>query len=189
MLLKSPGFTAVAVFTLALGSGANTAIFTVVSAVLLRPLPYADPDRLVALLGVRPDQTYSTLSPLNFMDLASQSEVFSGAAAIETGELNLTGRGDPERVVAAAVSQNFFAVVGLEPALGRSFAPREGRAGGAAVAVLGYGLWQRRFGAGPGILGTEVRLDGRSYTVVGVAPPGFDYPEKGRNLAAAGFHP
>jgi len=116
MLLKRPGFTAVAVFTLALGSGANTAIFTVVSGVLLRPLPYADPECLVALVGRQPGDSYSTLSPLNFTDLASQSAVFSRAAAIYKEQLNLTGPGDPERVSAAAVSHNFFGPVYSWPA-------------------------------------------------------------------------
>jgi hypothetical protein len=152
MLLKRPGFTAVAVFTLALGSGANTAIFTVVSGVLLRPLPYADPECLVALVGRQPGDSYSTLSPLNFTDLASQSAVFSRAAAIYKEQLNLTGPGDPERVSAAAVSHNFFAVLGLQPVLGRAFTPSEGRAGGAPVVVLGHGLWQRRFAGSAQVL-------------------------------------
>ena len=176
MLLKNPGFAAVALLTLALGSGVNTAMFTVVSGVLLRPLPYADPERLVALLGQDAERGFLTLSPLDFGDLATDSKVFQGAAAIQKSALSLTGRGEPERVVAAAVSWNFFELLGVEPALGRSFHRSEGRAGNEGVALLGDGLWRRRFGADPSAVGATIRLDGRVFTVIGIAPPATDFP-------------
>src|SRR5688572_11030757 len=146
MLLKHPGVTAVAVLTLALGIGANTAIFSVVNAVLLNPLPYKEPDRLVSLWESVPGHGRWRASPANFFDWKKQNTVFEDVAAFGGASLTLTGDGEPEQVVGARVSSGYFAVVGIEPAFGRAFAPEEYEPGKGQVVILGHGLWQRRYG-------------------------------------------
>jgi hypothetical protein len=179
MLLKNPGFTLIAVITLALGIGANTAIFSLTSALVLRPFDFHDLDRLVWVYETAPQQDnfLSGMSPADFADLRRQQKVFSNLAAFRLSNSNLTGVGDPERVWNSEVTEEFFRLLGGEAALGRAFLPEEEQAGRGQVAVLGYGLWQRRFGADPKIVGATISLDEKAYTVIGVMPEGFDFPK------------
>jgi putative ABC transport system permease protein len=180
MLLKNPGFTLIAVITLALGIGANTAIFSVVNGVLLRPLPYADPDRLVQVWETRPregDYEFSA-SPPNFVDWRNQSQSYEQMAAYRWEAFNLTGGDQPERLVGARVSASFFAALGIKSVLGRVFLPEEEQAGRDRVAVMSHRVWQSRFGSDPHVIGRTLTLNGESFTVVGVAPPGFQFPER-----------
>jgi putative ABC transport system permease protein len=177
MLWKNPGFTIVAVLALALGIGANSAIFSVVNAVLLQPLPYKNPD---ALVMVWDDQTHlgfpkDTPSPANFLDWREQNTVFEGMAALAERSFNLTGVGEPERLDGRRVSANFFSLLGVEPQLGRGFTPEEDKPG-IRVVILGHAMWQRRFGGDPGVIGRAINLNGEVYTVVGVMPPNFQFP-------------
>jgi putative ABC transport system permease protein len=171
-LLKDPGFTAVAVLTLALGIGANTAIFSVVNAVLLRPLPYEQSDRLVWIWenNLSKNIPINPASPGNFNDWRDQSQAFETLSAWEGENFNLTGGGEPERVLGAKAFANFFAVLRVQPILGRSFLPDEDRAGANPVALLSHGLWQRRFGGDTNILGKSLTVDGRSFVIIGIAP-------------------
>lgn len=174
MLAKNPGFTAVAVLALALGIGANSAIFSVVNTVLLRPLPYKNPEQLVMVWD---EQTHlgfpkDTPSPANFLDWRQQNTVFTGMSALIESSFNLTGAGEPERLDGRRVSANFFSLLGVEPQLGRSFVPEEDKPG-TRVVILSYGLWQRRFGGDPTVIGRAINLSGQSYTVVGVMPQYF----------------
>jgi putative ABC transport system permease protein len=181
MLLKNPGFTLIAVITLALGIGANTAIFSVTSAILLRPFDFRDLDRLVWVYETAPQQGnfLSGMSPADFADLRRQQKVFAGLAAFRLSNSNLTGGGEPERVRNSEVTAEFFRLLGFEATLGRAFLPEEEQAGRGQVAVLGYGLWQRRFGADPKIVGATISLDEKAYTVIGVMPEKFDFPKPG----------
>ena len=182
-LLKSLGFAAVAVLALALGIGANTAIFSVVKAVLLSPLPYPEPERLVWVRESNPgaDIPDEPASAPNYNDWRTQVRSFDGLAAYANTALTLTdgGGGEPERIPAVSTSANFFQVVGVAPALGRGFLPEEETAGKNRVVVLSHGLWQRRFGASPQALGQTITLGGNAYTVVGVAPADFKSPVRG----------
>src|ERR671932_694121 len=174
-LLKRPGFTLVALLTLALGVGANTAIFSVVNAVLLRPLPYKDPDRLVRLSESSQQGPGMSISYPNFKDWRAQGTVFEGLAAARFEDFNLTGADEPERLQGRNVSWNFFDVLGVRPALGRTFRAEEDHAGAPRVCVISYGLWQRRFGSDEKAVGKAVTLNGESYTVVGVLPAGYRF--------------
>jgi len=178
MLLKNPGFTVVAVIALALGIGANSAIFSVVNTVLLRPLPYQDPDRLVMVWEDRTKQGFPRDTPAagNFSDWRDQNQVFEGMAAIADQSFNLTGTGEPERIDGKRVSANLFQLLGVEPQLGRAFLPEEDQPGGNRVVVISHGLWQRRFGSDASITGKPLTLNGESYLVVGVMPPQFQFP-------------
>jgi predicted permease len=171
MLRKNPGFTAVAVVTLALGIGANTAIFSVVNAVLLRPLPYQDPDRLVVVLhyGTSP------VAPANFLDWRSQNHVFERMGAAEYWTPNLSGVEKPERVWALHITSDILPLLGVQPILGRMFLPEEDQKGRGHEVILSYGSWQRRFGGSTAIIGQSVALDGEKYTIVGVMPPSFKF--------------
>ena len=174
MLAKSPGFTAITILTLALGIGANTAIFSVVNRVLLRPLPYPAPQQIVTLyesIFIKGEQ--DSVSGPNFLDWRAQNRSFSALAAHFTSGFNLTGRGDPQRIASEYVSEDFFKILGAAPSMGRSFLPEEFGAGGNRVVILSDGLWRRVFGADPGIVGKPVTLSGLSYTVVGILPAGF----------------
>ncbi len=177
-LIRRPGFAAVAVITLALGIGANTAIFSVVYGVLLRPLPYPDPDRLVALresnLARQPD---AQIAPGNFLDWQRQNTVFSHLAAYRTVSYNLTGDGPPERLLAGRASTGLFTMLGTQPILGREFLLEENQPGREKVVLIGQGLWQRRFGTDPNIIGKTLNLSGENYTVVGVMPDDFRLPD------------
>ncbi len=179
-LLKRPGFTVIALVTLALGIGANTAIFSVVNAVLLRPLQFRDPDQIVV---VWEEATFAgfptnTPAPANFVDWKNQNQSFSDMAAAASTSFNLTGDGEPERVEANSVTANFFPLFGVQPLLGRGFVPDEDRPGGNKVAVLSHSLWQSRYGANAGIINKEILLNGEKHTVVGVMPAGFQFLEK-----------
>ena len=177
MLWKSPAFTAVAVIALALGIGANTAIFSVIDALLVRPLAFDDIDRLVLVWETLPQGSeVDQVSPADFRDLSSQNHVFDHLAAYRWWDVNLTGGGEPERAEGCLASADFFATLGVKAALGRTFQAGEEQLGGERVAVLSDGLWRRRFGADPDVLGKAVQLDGRTYAVVGVLPPRLEWP-------------
>jgi predicted permease len=173
MLRKSPGFTAVAVLTLALGIGGNTAIFSIVNDVLLNPLPFPQPDQLVALHESKPHFEQGSISYSNFLDWQKDNRVFSGMAVARRYAFNLTGRGDAERVHAEFVTGDFFPLLGIQPVLGRTFTPAEEQAGAGPVALISEGLWRRKFDAARDVLGRTVTLDGRNYTIVGVVPATF----------------
>src|SRR5918997_67329 len=176
-LSKSPGFAVVSVLALALGIGANTAIFSVVKAVLLSPLPYPEPGRFVWVRETHREIPDEPASAPNYNDWRTQAKSFEGLAAYADTALTLTGEGvEPERVPGALVSGNFFEVLGAAPALGRGFTAEEEVSGKHRVVVLSHGLWQRRFGARPEALGQTLIIGGNPYTVVGVAPPGFKTP-------------
>jgi putative ABC transport system permease protein len=176
---KSPGFTGVAILTLALAIGANTAIFSVVNGVLLRPLPFPEPERLFQV--IRHDEVEgakSTLSVPQYMFLSRQGEPFArltASSAMNSG-FNLTGEGSPDRLNGARVTQPFFEVLGVPLALGRGFLPEEDKPGGPLVVVISHSLWQRRFAGSLDVIGRAITLNGASYTVVGVAPPELQYP-------------
>jgi predicted permease len=177
-LLKSPGFTVVAVLTLALGIGANTAIFSVVQSVLLRPLPYPQPDLLVEISNnYLPAFAHLGLSPGDYADWRRQVTTVSemGAYSSIPQGFNLLGDGDPERVQGSYASASFFPMLGIKPMAGRSFVPEEDKAGSAPVVMLSHRLWQSRFGADPAVVGRAIALDKQRYTVVGVLPPGFQF--------------
>ena len=176
-LLKRPGFTFIAVLTLALGIGANSAIFSVVNAVLLRPLPYKDANRLALLTRFDPQRTTpSTSSSIpKFNAIRDQSQAFESIAAVADDSFNLTGRDAPEQIRGARVSGDLFHVLAVKPHLGRTFLPEEDRPGGPRVALLSYGLWRRLFDADANIVNRAVELDGQSYQVVGVLPADFKF--------------
>jgi putative ABC transport system permease protein len=175
---KNPGFTIVAVIALALGIGANTAIFSVVNTVLLRPLPYKDPERLVMVWEDASTHGYPRDTPAaaNFVDWRDQSQVFEGMAAIADTSFNLTGSGDPERLEGRRVSANMFPLLGVDPQIGRVFTAAEDQPGAQRVVLLSYALWQRRFGGDSAIVGKSLTLNGESYIVVGVMPARFQFP-------------
>ncbi len=174
-LLKSPGFTTVAVLTIALGIGFNSTIFSLVNAVLLKPLPVERSEELVDIYGHSATaSTHDANSYPNFLDYKSQTETLSGMMAYTNFFANLSVQGSSALVIGEVVSQDYFAVLGVRPALGRAFSPEEFQAVGASpVAVLSHGFWQTRFGGDPRILGRTFRMNGIVYTVVGVAPANF----------------
>jgi putative ABC transport system permease protein len=176
-LLKNPGFTAVAVLTLALGIGANTAIFSVVNAVLLRPLPFPESDRLVWLSEGNAEGNYPISYP-NFTDWQAQQTVFDHIGVYNSGSYNLVGSGDPRNLSAARMTAGAFAALRAQPALGRVFSADEDRPGAPPVVVLSHALWQNQFGGDPAVLNRPVRLDGIAYTVVGVMSAGFVFPTR-----------
>ncbi len=175
LLARQPGFTLVAVLTLALGIGANTALFSIVNGVLLRPLPYPEPERLVWFHETQPALSQAPFSAADFLDYRIQNQSFENIAAGRPLNYNLTGAGQPERVRGAVVTSNFFSLLGVAPGLGRAFLAEEGRAGTPRVAVLRYGFWQSRFGGDPALLGKTIRLNDEPVTVVGVMPAGFTF--------------
>jgi len=191
-LLRQPAFAIVAVISLALGIGANTAIFSLVNAVLLKPLTFADADRLAVIWEANParDVTQDEVAVGNYVDWKAQNSVFDEMAAVGFRSFNITGDGEPEKVLANAATQNFFSLLGVTPALGRNFLPDEEKADGSKVMILSYGLWQRRYGGDPDILGKHITLNGEKHTVVGVMPANFRFLH---NLTAlwvpAGFRP
>jgi putative ABC transport system permease protein len=173
LLAKSPGFTAIAILTLALGIGANTAIFTVVNAVLLRPLEFRDPARLILVAEKTQYPTLST-SYQNYVDWRDQSHSFESLEATRGATITLTGAGEPERLNLRMATAPLFPLLGVNAVIGRTFLAEEDRAGGAPVVLLSYGLWQRRFGGARDVLGKSVTLDSRPYTVIGVLASGFE---------------
>jgi putative ABC transport system permease protein len=180
MLLRSRGVTAVAVLALALGIGANTAIFSLVEVVLLRPLPFRDADRLTMVWenNLQRGIQEFTISAPTFLDYRSQSGVFEGMVAFEAASFALTGRGEPERIRGLRVTTGFLPLLGVRPARGRDFLPAEMRPGGEGVIIVSHGLWVRRFGSDPNLLGQALTLDGKSFTVSGIMAPGFEFPER-----------
>src|SRR5687767_13556897 len=177
-LLKHPGFTAIIVLTLAVGIGASTAIFSVVNAVLLRPLHYSTAERILAIEELNLEGKRVQVTPANFLDWRAQNTVFEHLAAILTRPANLALSDQAERVDLAMTSASFFAVFGQQPLHGRLFIPSDEVAGHQPIVVLSHELWQRRFGADPSVVGKPITLDGSSYTVIGIAPVGFTYPDK-----------
>jgi putative ABC transport system permease protein len=181
VLLKSPGFTTVAVLVLALGIGANTAIFGVVNAVLLRPLAFDQPDRLVSLYHIPPSASFPgitlfAVSPANFLDWRAQAHSFEGMSAYGFGQYTLTGKGRPEVVRMVAVTDGFFSVLHAQPMLGRVFVKGEDQAGRDREVILSYETWRNGFNANAAIVGTNIQLNDQAFTVVGIMPRGFEYP-------------
>jgi len=179
LLLKQPGFTLIAILTLALGIGANTAIFSIVNAALLRPFPYKEPERLVILRErVSVGGGFSPSYP-NFVDWRAQNTVFDAISAVRQNEsFNLTGAGEPERVPGRLVSAEFFSTLGIEPLLGRDFLAEEDSPGATPAAILSYGFWRRRFGNDPGIIGKQLTLNNQSFTVIGITPANFQFGDE-----------
>jgi predicted permease len=182
MLLKNPGFTLIAVITLALGIGANAAIFSVVNAILLRPLPFKESDRLVWLYGAQAQIRGSSHSPADFLDYQAQNRSFEQMAAVRNLSFTLTGEDRPERIDGRIVTANYFSLLGIEPALGRNFTPKDGEPGAGRVVLLSYNFWQRRFNGDRETIGRTLTLNSESATIIGVMPPGFN--EDGLNLWA-----
>jgi putative ABC transport system permease protein len=178
MLLKSPGFTAIASVTLGLGIGANSAIFSIANALLLRPFPFENLDRLVVVRETLANQSLklSAVSPADFIDWRAQNTVFQHIAAYRVRDITITGTVEPELVRGSLVSADFFQAVQMNAAIGRTFSPDESQLGRDHVAVLAYGFWQNRFAGDPGVLGQTIVLDGVEATVIGIMPPHFDFP-------------
>lgn len=200
MSLKNPGFTLVAIIALALGIGANSAIFSVINAVLLRPLPFEEPDKLMLLWEKDPQAASKTVSYPNYIDWRDQNRSFEALAAFRVTNFNLTGSGEPERLRGRLTTANLFPLLRVNAALGRTFLPEDDRQGAQPTVVLTYGLWQRRFAGDPGIVGRDILLDERSYTVVGVLPKDFQFLSpvdlfvpfhswENKYLTSRGFHP
>src|SRR5437899_328024 len=179
MLRKNPGFAAVAVLTLALGIGANTAIFSIIYAVMLKPLPYADSEQLFNVFEVLPqDEVPGTgWSYVNFAELRQQNHVFSEMAGDQSHQLTLTGRGEPSVVNASVVTSELLSLFGEKPLGGRVFFSEDGKPGAAPVAVLSENLWRSSFGADPNIIGSSINLDKSSFTVIGIMPAAFRFPQ------------
>src|SRR5258705_2589868 len=176
-LLKHPGFTVIAVITLALGIGANTAIFSLVNAVLLKPLPFSDAERLVMVYEDEANigAPVSDPAPGTFADWKAQQSVFDDMAVFNWTQLNLTGDGEPEKVPSYGVTANAFPLLGVLPAIGRNFTADEDKPGGAKVAILSHGLWQQRYGGERSILGRQIVLNGEKHTVIGLMPADFQF--------------
>ena len=177
-LLKHPGFTAIAVITLALGIGANTAMFSVINGVLLRPLPYHQPERLVTIWEESPERGMYQM-PVSFANMRewiNQNHTFEQISAYTFTDLNFTGTGEPARLSTVRASANLFSLVGATPMLGRTFLPEEDKDGASRVVVLSHAIWQSRFGSTPEIIGQSVTLNNQNYTVVGVMPSSFQFP-------------
>ena len=192
-MAKRPGFTAIILITMALGIGANAAIFSVLDAVLLRPLPYSHPDRLMKVwtrftgIGAPNDQNW--VSAPEFRDLQQLNHSFTDLAAISGGSINLGVKDSPQRVLGAAVTPNLFSMLGVQPQLGRAFLPEEAQPGRDHEIILSYGIWRRVFAGNPNIVGSSVRINGVANTVVGVMPEGFGYPNDSEIWAPLAFAP
>ena len=186
MLAKSPGFTLVAVLTLALGIGANTAIFSIVNAVLLRPLPFKDSSQLVRLRETHKNVGNVSVSYPDFLDWREQSHSFLAMTVINNVGFNLSGIAQPENIGGYAVSPNFLALVGVRPVLGRDLLPSEEKPGTAPVVLLSYQLWQSHLGGDPAVIGRSITLDGRSYSIVGILPSTFRFLDRSDVLIPIG---
>jgi putative ABC transport system permease protein len=187
MLFKQPTFTIIAVLALALGIGANTAIFSVVNAVLLRPLPYHEPDRL-AMVHVSRAQAPLEKAPLcqsDFLDWKSQNQVFENIAAYSTNRFNFSGGESPEQIEGAWVTADFFNTLAVQPAIGRAFLPDEDQPSTPQTVVISEGFWRRHLGSNPDIINQQITLNSKAFTVIGIMPAGFSFPEKGVDLWAA----
>src|SRR5215216_1509467 len=184
-LLKKPGFTAVAVIALALGIGANSAIFSVVNAVLLRPLPFKNPDQLVIVNETVRRETIETrpASYPDFIDWRDQNQSFDSIAAFDSPSFTLTGNDEPERISGETVSASYFPLLGIQPKYGRTFLPEEDRTPDAnPVAIVSYKLWQRRFASDPNLVGKTVKVNERDFTIVGIMPEGFEGVSSGSQI-------
>jgi putative ABC transport system permease protein len=183
-LAKSPGFTVVALLTLALGIGANTAIFTVTNALLLRPLPFADPNQLALVAIAEADRRsdLGLMSYLRFTTIQEQSHSFSAIAAVTNESFNLSGRGDAEEISAARTTWNFFDVLGVRPLLGRTFVASDDQPGGKQVALISHALWMSHFGGARDIAGQNITLDSRDFAVIGVLPADFVFSYLGAKI-------
>ena len=174
-LTRNRSLTLIAIATLALGIGANTAVFSVVHTVLVRPLPYPEPNQLVWFSESQPNLTEGPFSPADFLDFQSHNSSFSQMAAVRRLSFNLTGRGQAERIAGMVASPNIFSVFGVQPIIGRAFVESEGKFGAARVALLTYGFWQGHFGGDPGAVGQSIILDSQPVKIVGVLSANFHY--------------
>src|SRR5580704_12114142 len=172
--LKSPGFTLTALATLALGIGANTAVFSVVNAVLLKPIPFPDPDRIVLFMSTSPAGSFPGCSPAKFQHYREQTSVTQDVAAFRTGVVNLTGGAFPEQLQSGQVSADYFRLFGAPVIRGRTFSAEEDLPHGPLVAVIGEGLWRRRFGSDPNVIGKTISLSGDSHVIIGIVGSNFD---------------
>ena len=190
---RRPGFTAVVVLTMALGIGANAAIFSVLDAVLLRPLPYNQPEQLIKVwtrfTGIGQPNDQNWVSAPEFRDLQQLNRSFSDLAAIGSGSVNLGVKGSPQRVVGASVSPSLFTMLGAQPLIGRTFLAEEAQPGRDHEVVLSYGLWRRVFGGNPNVVGSTIDIDGVPMSVVGVMPAGFAYPDETEIWGPLAFSP
>jgi len=184
-LAGAPGFTVVAVLVLALGIGANTAVFSVTDKVLIRPLPFPSADRLVSLSEQLPGYQEMELSPANYRDWRRMNTLFEDLGAFTTYAVNLIGQSAPERVKTAVVTGNLFTILGVKPLFGHSIAPADDRDGALRTVLLSYGLWQRAFGGDAGVLGRKLDLDGTPHVVIGIMPPEFHFPDQETELWTA----
>src|SRR5262245_18822743 len=177
MLLKNPGFTLIAVLTLSLGIGANTAIFSVVNGVLLRPLPYQEPGRLVRVYSEFPTMNLHKfwISPPEFIDIQREAKSWESIGGWRSGGANLSTTGEAMRVTATGITRSMIETLGVKPLLGRNFTAEEDLLNGPSATIIAYSLWQRAFGGQPDIIGQKVRINARPFTVVGVMPPGFAF--------------
>ena len=178
MLLKNPGVTLIVIVALALGIGANSAIFSVVNAVLLRPLPYDHAEQLVFLNEKSPVLDEMSISYPNFSDWRAHNQTFEKMGVYNRGSYNLTGAGEAERIITAQMSADLFSVLRVNALYGRVFTNEEDKPGATPVVVLSYGLWQRRFGGQTGIINQAITLNGKPYTVIGVMPQSYAYPSR-----------
>src|SRR6516165_2055201 len=176
MLLKSPSYTAIAIAAIALSIGANTAIFSAANALLLRPLPVEDIDRLIIPVTLREGFDPFGSPFLEYAAYRDRAHCLASSGVATVRSFNLTGRGEPERLRGATIMANYLSTLGTKPVLGRLFSADEDRLGGPPVGLISYGLWQKHFGGNASVLAQSVNLDGRSYNIVGVMPPGFDLP-------------
>ncbi len=174
-LRKSPGFTAIAMITLALGIGANAAIFSFVNAVLLKPLPYPHPEQIVSVWEKRPDGGSNIVSTLNFLDWQKQNRCFQFLSAVTLGTVTLTGSGNPEELNVHRVSASYFTLLGVGATLGRTFAENEDEVGNDREVVLSNRIWRSRFGGDPKVIGREITLDAKNYTIIGVLPANSEF--------------
>ena len=182
MLAKAPGFAAIAILTLALGIGANTALFSVVNGVLLNPLPYPHPYQLVALYGKAPGYDQAPIAYPNFLDWQRDTNSFSSIALYHNEDYNFTGTDKAERLSGYMISANFFDTLGVKPVLGRTFRIDDDHVGAEPVVILGGGFWKRKFGSSPNIVGKSIDLNGTSYTIVGVIPQSFTFYGRDRDV-------
>ncbi|HKS40086.1 MAG TPA: ABC transporter permease, partial [Blastocatellia bacterium] len=173
VLLKGRAVTAIAVLALTLGIGANTAIFSVINAVLIKPLPYPQPDRVVRVYEKSAKFDQMSISYPNFLDWQKQSKSLEAISVFRYQGFNVTGAQGPERIEGRMISATFFTVLGVQPAIGRSILPEEDRPGGPFAVVISYALWQRRFGGDPNLPGKPIIINGKDYTIVGVMPASF----------------
>src|SRR4051812_29346261 len=191
LFARRPGFAALAVATLAIGIGANTSIFSVTNAVLLRQLAYRDPNRLVLIDARRPSENIKQgpLTWLRFQQVRDRNQSFTGITAVTADAFNFTGSGEPEQLQAARVSWNFFQTLGVAPRPGRAFLPEEDRTSSQPVAIISDSLWERRFARRGDVAGHAITLDGRDYIIAGVAPGGFQFAPIGQAVDVYTTHP